>query len=377
MKSKIILLLLGIVALIATVVACSDNPSFGGQNDKNKELILKAKSLVQAQGNAVSLPKVKKSGNDKELSRSNTNAIVEATLLWDEAKTYIKENETVVLVPMQNDEEICSKVTIKTGENETYQFAKTFSKLVMVFRGEETISRVFTYLPESDYAYDNKESLNNLGIDLKEAGFHGFVLVTFLNGDRSHVFRYEHGALYSILRKGNAHSHENCKDTACEHNHNENAPKTTVSIKLFTEQLVSRSTTYTRSSEGEDGNTGGTNTPCCEIEDGKKCGCSIGCLCETECNCFSPMSCWCGFEESDKCSFCEKPYEECTCVRCQYCGDIKCSCKEFCDDCGNIKAYCTCGPCEICKQDPCVCYTCAACTNAECNCQNGGFCLCK
>ena len=347
MKSKIILLLLGMVALIATVVACSDNPSFGGQNDKNKELILKAKSLVQAQGNAVSLPKVKKPGNDKELSRSNTNAIVEATLLWDEAKTYIKENETVVLVPMQNDEEICSKVTIKTGENETYQFAKTFSKLVMVFRGEETISRVFTYLPESNYAYDNKEALNNLGIDLKEAGFHGFVLVTFLNGDRSHVFRYEHGALYSILRKGNAHSHENCKDTACEHN--ENTPKTTVSIKLFTEQLASRSTAYTSDSERQ---------PCKEVGTPSICTCSNACQCSFYCDCKNELNCLCGLDE----------------------GGI-----EYCNSCNKLRDFCTCFPgeegetkCEICKKNPCVCCNCGtSCSNTECNCEKTGVCTCK
>ena len=33
MKKKILFPLLGIVALIATVVACSDNPSFGCQDD--------------------------------------------------------------------------------------------------------------------------------------------------------------------------------------------------------------------------------------------------------------------------------------------------------------------------------------------------------
>ena len=347
MNNKLIFSLLGMVALIATVVACSDSPSFGGQDAQNKELILKAKSLVQSQGNTVSLPKVKKSGNDKELSRSNTNAVVEATLLWDEAKTYNKDNETVVLVPMQNDEEISSKVTIKTGENETYQFAKTFSKLVMVFRGEKTISRVFTYLPESDYAYDNKEALNNLGIDLKEAGFHGFVLVTFLNGNRSHVFRYEHGALCSILRKGNAHSHENCKDTACEHKHDENTSKTTVSIKLFTEQSVSRSTAYTSDSERH---------PCKETGTPSICSCSKACLCSFYCDCVSEMNCLCGLNGDDS----------------------------YCYTCKKLKDFCTCFPgeegdkeCEICKQFPCVCHSCAACTNAECHCQDGGFCLCK
>ncbi len=376
MKKNFLISLLGIAALVATFVACSDSPNFGEQETQNNnELILKAKALILAQGNNVSLPKVKKAGEESLLSRSNS-ALVEATLLWDEAKTYNKENETVVLVPMQNDEEIRSKVTIKKGEDLSYQFAKTFSKLIIVFRGEETISRVFTYLPESEYAYDNKEALNDLGIDLKEAGFHGFVLVTFLNGDRSHVFRYEHGNLYSILKKSNTHSHEDCKDSECNHNHNDDITKTTVSIKLFTEFSLSRSTTYNESSEGE-GNTGGSNIPCCGTEDGKVCGCSTNCTCGNYCDCINEISCWCGFQETNKCSGCEKPYEDCTCVRCEYCGDINCSCKDFCDNCGHINAYCTCGPCEICKQDPCVCYTCAACTNSECSCQDGGFCLCK
>lgn len=379
MKKSIFISFFSVAIMVVVFISCSDSPSYVDQRSQNdNELILKAKAIVLSQGNIVSLPKVKKSGDNEILSRSGIST-VGATLLWDEAKTYSKENETVVLVPMQNNDEIRSKVTIQNGEDVSYQFAKTFSKLVIVFRGEETISRVFTYLPESEYAYDKQKVLNNLGIDLKEAGFHGFVLVTFLNGGRSHVLRYEHGNLYSILKKSNTHSHEDCKDSECNHNHNDDITKTTVSIKLFTEFSLSRSTTYNESSEGE-GNTGGSNIPCCETEDGKVCGCSTNCTCGNYCDCINEISCWCGFQEEPICEKCKKSFLECTCDPvCTICGNVECICNKYCSDCGNYKINCVCNIiCETCKQNPCICCNCGAvCTNLECDCNKTGVCICN
>ncbi len=55
MKKNFLISLLGIVALVATFVACSDSPKFGEQETQtNNELILKAKALILAQGNNVS-----------------------------------------------------------------------------------------------------------------------------------------------------------------------------------------------------------------------------------------------------------------------------------------------------------------------------------
>lgn len=333
MKSKIILLLLGMVALIATVVACSDNPSFGGQDDQNKELILKAKSLVQAQGNAVSLPIP---DSQQQNQARSTSYLADLTPLWNNAITYKSGDETILIVPLQSDEEIRSKMLIKQGGETSYQFAKTFSRLIV--KGE--LAYVITYMPESEYASAHSDIKNELKYNPAEVNFTGMIVTSKLNGKVNWGYVYEKGSLTHYT----APSHK-CHDVNCTytHNHAHDADYSVI-FNLHTEN-GSRSTNYDNSSE------------------------TFYCLvCQellANCKCIYIL---------EFCEKCGQPLQYCTCW-----DDDKDYENDICAFCGRLKELCTCNgvKCEICKQNPCVCYTCAGCTNAECNCQDGGFCLCK
>lgn len=107
MKKHLIFSLLGIVALVATVVACSDSPSYNNQVVQNNELLLKAKALVQAQGNEIFLPTASK---NNAISR-NTIFSSLAIPIWDNAWSEKQGNSTVLIVPLEN-EDIRAKISL-------------------------------------------------------------------------------------------------------------------------------------------------------------------------------------------------------------------------------------------------------------------------
>ena len=334
MKVKFLISLLGIVALIATVVACSDNPSFGGQDAQNKELILKAKFLVQSQGNAVSLPTP--DSQQQNQSRS-TSYLADLTPLWDNAITYKSGDETILIVPLQSDEEIRSKVIIKQGDETTYQFAKTFSRLIV--KGEQAY--VITYMPESEYASAHSDIENELKYNPTEVNFTGMIVTSKLNGKVNWGYVYENGVLAHYVAPAHKCHDANCTET---HNHTHDADYSVI----FNLHIAngSRSTNY------DDGSETFYCPVCQELL--------------VNCKCIYIL---------EFCEKCGQPLQYCTCW-----DDDKDYENDICAFCGRLKELCTCNgvKCEICKQNPCICCKCgASCTNPECNCAKTGICICN
>ncbi len=337
MKKHLIFSLLGIVALVASFVACSDSPNFGEQETQNNnELILKAKAIVQSQGNTVSLPTPNKLSQHGNQSRSVSH-LADLTPLWDRATTHAGGNETILIVPLQSDEEIRSRVFIKQGETTSYQFAKTFSRLIV--KGDQAY--VLTYMPESNYASSHSDIENELKYNPTDVNFTGMIVTSKLNGSVNWGYLYENGTLAHYVAPASKYCHdENCTE---QHNHEHNVGFSVI-FNLHTVN-TSRSTTYEESSE------------------------------------------------TDKCNFCGEAEKDCTCdfllKQCPICLQYNdyCTCKDddldpeenYCEICGEYKTFCTCYDiCEICKQSPCICCNCgASCTNSECNCGKTGECYCN
>lgn len=377
MKSKIILLILGMVALIATVVACSDNPSFGGQDDQNKELILKAKSLVQAQGNAVSLPIP---DSQQQNQARSTSYLADLTPLWDNVITYKSGDETILIVPLQSDEEIKSKVIIKQGDETTYQFAKTFSRLIV--KGEQAY--VLTYMPESEYASTHSDIENELRYNPTEVNFTGMIVSSKLNGKVNWGYVYENGALIHYV----APSHK-CHDSNCTEIHKQNEHFYIKTIFNITDKSRSYTTYTTRTEEN--------HCPYCYKLAGI-CDCidwenyclicnnyKDMCICNTNVDkCIACLQNPCVCDKLNICPWCGRPYyngesHSCEPGICEVCKTKPCICytppkddeKEFCPTCGKDPCECPEPPiqidtCDICKQEPCAC--CDICGTYPCLC---------
>ena len=339
MKKNLILSLLGIAALIATVVACSDNPSFGGQDNQNKELILKAKSLVQAQGNAVSLPVPNK---NNALSRS-VKSFSQATPIWDEAWSEKQGNSIVLIVPLEN-EDIRAKISLIQEDRTIYHFAKIFSRLIIRQIDGKITSSIYTYMPESNYATDNSEKLDTMGYYPQYSLFDGLVMISSLNGIAELGYYFENGKL---IKKSTI---TNCnKNIVSSQSNNVINSKVFMMINFYIPNTISRSSTYTTDSE------------VC-----KRCD-TMGCTClqtKEKCDCYVLTEYNCHKCQQDFCGCLSSPEDSCLCIFSNP--------NTYCDKCGQLKDWCLCPNIEVCKTcgtDPCVCPDlCDKCLMKPCQC---------
>lgn len=388
MLKKIFFSLLGMAALIAIVVACSDNPSFDGQDDQNKELILKAKSLVQAQGNAVSLPAPNK---NNVLSRS-VKSFPQATPIWDKAWTERHGNSTILIVPLES-EDIRAKISIKQGENLSYQFAKTFSRLIIQQIGEKIISGIHTYLPESNYANVNTKKLESMRYHPQTANFCGYILTSSIDGTIRNGYVLKNGTVQVKVKPSFCQKHSDCAQIDSI-----TTNKTAITINFYDNLSASRSTTYTTDSETCKG-CGVGNCTCGEEE----CTCILfeyffcGICQQDYCDCLKEVGGICQCQSSNPIEYCDDcghPKDQCICfnlddtTQCPWCGMIyytneEHTCdeneptppsddeKEPCPDCGKYTCECPEPPvqidtCDICNQEPCAC--CDLCGTYPCVC---------
>ncbi|MBQ8224541.1 MAG: hypothetical protein IJZ86_04230 [Bacteroides sp.] len=287
----------------------------------NKESIVGvAKQLVANVKGELSLPTP---SNKKAVTRGVSYPTA-LTPIWEKARIEWNQDEQILLVPLCSEKEIRSKVKMEKENEETYQFSRTFSRLIVRTRGDITFAHLVTYLPESNYAEEHVAELDTMGYFPKHINYQGVVLVSSLNGTLLHGLLYEDGRIISKLI-ANSHKHEHSE--ACTHEHHHG--KVQLTLNLYT----ASSTAITRA-----------------YNDG---------------------------EETIICSMCGKEDIYCECVIID--GDII-----YCPDCGNPTYECTCSEkpdvCPTCGENPCSCsptptLACEVCENYPCICggdNNGG-----
>ena len=259
-----------------------------------------AKSFIINNGSILSLPIQQGNASTRSMSYST-----DATPVWEQATIECYHNKQLVIVPLQSKDEIRSRALFINGDEQNYQFSKTFSRLIVSTKDNLTSAYILTYLPESKYAETNSSALATMGYGVGEAKFHGIIIVSLLNGEILRTLMYEEGALCRVLIPAKEHTHTD----ACTHENVEVGNK--LSIYLYSVDTVTRDGTY-----GD-----GYELPYC-----KYCGnLWAHCLCES--------------------------------YICQKCGQQICDCNvvEFCPTCGEWSCICFLDPdyCYVCKTVPC------------------------
>lgn len=264
------------------------------QVNVNKENIIGvAKQLVADANGELSLP----TSPNREPATRGVSYSTSVVPIWEKASIAKVDDAEILLVPLKNEEEIRSRTMIQKGNDESYIFSKTFSKLVVRVDKSTKFARIVTYLPDSEYEETHMEQLKKLEYYPEHVDFHGIVLVSSLDGTLIHGLLYENGKMVSKLTSS---KHEHSEE--CAHQHHE---KVKLSIKMY-----NKSNTLTRS-----------------YTDG---------------------------EESAPCVFCGESVDKCTCDGIVIEGEYV-----YCDKCGLLKGQCICGDkstvCKLCGNSPCTC----------------------
>ena len=337
MKTKLLSIMsLIVVAMCAMFISCSEDMGYGEKTNENVKAVVKmAKQMYESSGSVVSLPNP--SANKHAVSRSAMTHLADLTPMWDEAFTHEQGHETIVIVPLQGENEIRSTVSISEGDETTYQFAKVFSRMIVKPSEGDNGIYVLSYMPESNYAATHANLESEMGYNPTDVDFTGLIVSSRLNGEVMMGFLYESGELNHYFAPA---THE-CADHNCSENHNHEHKGLSLSFNL---QNASQSNVATYSGRSEDGSDNGENTgddsDICPKHDKprKECGCNK-------------------FDEI--CIKCLNPLRECTC--CPDCGKIKelCKCYELCKSCGFSTNACVCGD-RLCKNcgylpEQCIC----------------------
>lgn len=267
----------------------------------DKEYVNEIQKALSALGGNISFP-VSNKESVKMLSRGvpySTDARVE----WDEARVHHFKNKVVVMIPIYSEDELLSKIVYNESGVNNYKFSKTFSRLVAIYENEKCYMKVFTYLPDSEYAENNMSKLDTIGCFAEYSNYQGLLLTSTIDGKLINGFRYNEGVLVSrLIIKNNVSdhglSHEGCIDERCS----ECSDTKEFRIYLYSSGVLARST-YNADSE--------TNLIC------SICG-------------GDALKCDCIIVEEDP---------------------------VICDKCGELKGYCICEifKCDECGQDPCEC----------------------
>lgn len=386
MNKQLNYILIGILVFTSVFMGCSDIPTYEEREVQNNELILKAKELIQAKGNMVSLSV---SGTGRVESRSGLSMFTEATPQWESAKYYKQGGIQILMIELKTVEDVISRITTTKDGVEDTQETTTFSRLVIRKKGDDIYAHVLTYMPESNYAVANKEQLDTMGYYPQNIDFTGVTISSYLDGTVCCGIRYDNGKIVGLLTKYKPTecSHEHHEGEACTHNHN--TGDNIVNINLY-----SRAAVCNQSRGGDDdkciicGNKL-VNNKCtnCNIGYGAYCSqCHWEAVVDGVCL-------YCGYIESKECPECDN--NPCTCDennddrnKCPICGTSLSendytnghTCfPDYCTICG--KEECTCDPilpvpdtptptpidtCDICLTYPCKC--CDNCRTFPCEC---------
>ena len=308
------------------------------QKAPETELLAYAKKLVGENGEGCSLIDLQK-GNPN--SRAVTDYSTVATPLWEKAKTERHGDEEVLVVPLQSEEDIHSRMFFEEEHKDRLYQTKTFSRLVIRKKNGETYSQVFTYLPSRHYAKNRQAVLDTMGFSPLSVKYYGTILISGLDGKFQQGFFYERGVptIHFTPRK-HTHTHvsRSVNDTTL-YDSTGYTPSMNVRLNLSRKTAVA-----SRSYDAGD--------------------------------------------ETDLiCMFCGGSAFICSCfivdgnyIYCDGCGNLKgqcvCSLLPICPVCGLF--VCICNFCPNCYNNPCICGAseekCNYCGNANCNgeCQKSG-----
>ncbi|MBQ8224537.1 MAG: hypothetical protein IJZ86_04210 [Bacteroides sp.] len=306
---KVILFIIAL-AIVFSYFCCESSPSMESLQQTSE--VQTAKKFLTNLNCNVSFPAHPKGATTRSVAYS-TEAIPD----WDNSYTKWTGDEQTVIIPLLGEDEIRSRATFTLGNEKSYQFAKTFSRLVIRTKGEQTVAHIITYLPESEYAEAHSNLLKPINFNLKEVGFNGIVIVSSLNGNIMHTLIYKEGEITNKLIPASKHIHT----TACTHKHSN-------SLKLSIYFYSSEKGAMTRGGYDDGG----------EIDYCEQCWLPI-----------SECACW-DFDEEDE----DKPNPD-ECIRC---GNDPCTCGfSACIYCGATPCVCYLDPdyCSICGTSPCSC----------------------
>lgn len=295
MKKYIISLL---VFAMPFIYFCCNSSSDMDFSTEKSQAVEAAKSFIINNGNVLSLPI-----QPSNVATRSVSYPTDATPIWEQARIEMYKDEQVVIVPLEGQEEIRSRAVITMNNEENYQFAKTFSRLIVHHKKNGTIAYVVTYLPESSYAEGHTQELADLGFGIRRIKYEGLILISSLNGVLEHTLISNNGHVTYSLEPMGAHKH----GEVCVHEYSD-AP--TVSMYLYS----TANEIMTRDSYGDG-------------------------------------------DENRYCARCGNHLNYCTCI-CWQCGNDPCTCEIFfCEVCGKLPCECFMDPhaCKICMKTPCIC----------------------
>lgn len=207
-----ILLLIVALAIPFIYFCCESSSDMENmqQKSENSTLVTAAKKFLTGLNCDLSLPAQQKGASTRSLDYPT-----DATPVWEDARTEQNGDEQIVIIPLQGKEEIRSKAVITRGAEESFQFAKTFSRLIIRTKGESTIAHVVTYLPESEYAETHADKLASMGFYIADTGYTGIIIISSLIGNLVRSFIYEDGIIKNRMVPIVKHTHSE----ACTHDH--------------------------------------------------------------------------------------------------------------------------------------------------------------
>ena len=295
MKKYIISLL---VFAMPFIYFCCNSSSDMDFSTEKSQAVEAAKSFIINNGNVLSLPI-----QPSNVATRSVSYPTDATPIWEQARIEMYKDEQVVIVPLEGQEEIRSRAVITMNNEENYQFAKTFSRLIVHHKKNGTIAYVVTYLPESSYAEGHTQELADLGFGIRTIKYEGLILISSLNGVLEHTLISNNGHVTYSLEPMGAHKH----GEVCVHEYSD-APRLTIYLYSTANETLTR-----------------------------------------DVDVFN--------HETTLCPNCNQYWTHCRCS-CWKCGDDPCTCEIFfCEVCGKLPCECFMDPeaCKICKSTPCIC----------------------
>ncbi len=266
----------------------------------------------QIKNKELSLPDMRK-GWDKQ-SRAATADLKFSpegfTIDWKNYQMYKEGDKTFWLFPMKTKETISGYVHSRMDEKTIRQATIATFKLLVVQCGNKGTGRIITYIPERKFFKNKKNTVSNLGHDLRGTCYSGLFLLSHLNGEIIGGNKFNEGTiLYGFYPKhakaSRSHHHSECERNEHERHYH-------LYFDFFAKKLTRAATTYSSAES-----------------------------------------------DADYCSFCNKPVDDCECLECT---------DEYpeCPGCGYPTNECWC--CPACNSFPCVCNVCNCCGEDPCVC---------
>ena len=276
------------------MLSCVDENVYHPQvlmSETDLEILTRAETFINECKETVVLPMNR--NNSKFYSRVTSNSD-KIEIDWGNSKIHrLDDGRIILMTPLKSEKEMLSKVKCVDELEHNFLFTKTYSCLVVIMNKDEIWAKLFTYIPDECYEFND---VNMIGCFVDQTNYSGLLLTSTIGGDIKKGYRYNNGCLvskYSITEKSHTTDSENIFENG--------ESKKRLQIYFFSRQYVSR-TIYNLDSE----------SLICSLCGG------------------NALECKCVIIEEDPiyCEICNMLKGECVCdyFKCSECGQDPCSC---------------------------------------------------